>query len=416
MDHLDRMTFKYKSTLNILALCLIWAVIIIGFQHVVSARLKLARPDDALSWTAASTMEDPFEKVHSEGAGFYNFYRSEHAAWDSGFYLSIATAGYEDPVMSRVTITEGKVVSKNYAFMPVYPLLIKTVNYFLSIIPLLPETELPVYAGILVSFLGMCVGAFSIFEIVKLTGGNEHDGFMSVFYMLIFPTSFFGLQVYTEGLFIGLSFACLAMIRQKNWLAASTLVAIAFLTRIVGIGLFLPLAIALINDMRISNKSSQLIYKVTSLLVPLAVILAWYFSPLGENFFLVEKNFFGRQVLSIQSSISIWLRVISKMGLNPETTVYFSLEFAGIALALFSCLLTMRRFQPEAIFGIAVILISVFSSIPQSMLRYMMVIPNIYLLLGMLGRNKIFDRVWTLVSILILGVQITLFTFDMWVG
>ena len=190
MNQFDRMIFKQKSTFNILALCFIWAVIIIGFQHIVSARLKLVRPDDALSWTASSTLEDPFEKVYAKDAGFYNSYRSEHAAWDSGFYLSIATAGYEDPVMSRVTTTEGKLVSKNYAFMPIYPLLIKTVTYFLSIVPFLPETELPVYAGILVSFLGMCAGALSIFEIVKMTGGNEDDGLKSVFLCLSFQQAF----------------------------------------------------------------------------------------------------------------------------------------------------------------------------------------------------------------------------------
>jgi hypothetical protein len=46
----------------------------------------------------------------------------------------------------------------------------------------------------------------------------------------------------------------------------------------------------------------------------------------------------------------------------------------------------------------------------------MIVAPAMYIVLAMLGRNKVFDRVWTLASLLLLGMSVMLFSFDMWVG
>jgi hypothetical protein len=145
-------------------------------------------------------------------------------------------------------------------------------------------------------------------------------------------------------------------------------------------------------------------------------LLTWYFSPLGRNFFAVERIFFGREFLALQKSWLAWSNVIAHLNKNPETEIYYLLEFAGIGLAFFSCAITVRQYLPETLFGLFVIIVSVFSSVPQSMLRYMLVVPSMFIFLGQLGKHKVFDKAWTLLSILILGIQLTLFTFDMWVG
>jgi hypothetical protein len=46
----------------------------------------------------------------------------------------------------------------------------------------------------------------------------------------------------------------------------------------------------------------------------------------------------------------------------------------------------------------------------------MLIAPSLYIFLAHLGGNKTFDRAWTIFSILLLGMQATLFAFDMWVG
>jgi hypothetical protein len=44
------------------------------------------------------------------------------------------------------------------------------------------------------------------------------------------------------------------------------------------------------------------------------------------------------------------------------------------------------------------------------------VIPPLFLFLGRLGRYPAFDRGWTVFSVLLLGMQTSLFTWDMWVA
>jgi hypothetical protein len=50
------------------------------------------------------------------------------------------------------------------------------------------------------------------------------------------------------------------------------------------------------------------------------------------------------------------------------------------------------------------------------MARYVLISPPLYIFLAYLGRNKAFDRIWTLASVLLLGMSAMLFAFDMWVG
>ena len=46
----------------------------------------------------------------------------------------------------------------------------------------------------------------------------------------------------------------------------------------------------------------------------------------------------------------------------------------------------------------------------------MMEAPATYLFLGRLGRSQAFDRSWTVLSLLLMGMGAMLFSFDMWVG
>ena len=58
----------------------------------------------------------------------------------------------------------------------------------------------------------------------------------------------------------------------------------------------------------------------------------------------------------------------------------------------------------------------VFSGSPQSLIRYMLVLRPTFLCLGKLGNNRIFDRAWTIASLLLMGLLALLFSFDFWVA
>ena len=50
------------------------------------------------------------------------------------------------------------------------------------------------------------------------------------------------------------------------------------------------------------------------------------------------------------------------------------------------------------------------------MARYMLIVPSLFIFLAQLGKNRTFDRAWTVFSILLLGMEAGLFAADMWVG
>jgi len=52
----------------------------------------------------------------------------------------------------------------------------------------------------------------------------------------------------------------------------------------------------------------------------------------------------------------------------------------------------------------------------QGMVRYVLVVPALFWMLARWGRNSAFDRVWSLLSILLMGLEVLLFSFDFWVA
>ena len=77
-------------------------------------------------------------------------------------------------------------------------------------------------AGVIVSALGALGAMWALYDMTKDLLG-EDGGLRAAFYLIIFPTGFFLVQVYTEGLFVGLAFGCLAMIKRKWWIPAALL-------------------------------------------------------------------------------------------------------------------------------------------------------------------------------------------------
>jgi hypothetical protein len=76
----------------------------------------------------------------------------------------------------------------------------------------------------------------------------------------------------------------------------------------------------------------------------------------------------------------------------------------------------MRRWPGPALFGLAAIGIAITSGPAQGMIRYALAAPAIFLLLAHLGRHWIFDRGWTIASVLLMGLLAALFSLDFWVA
>jgi len=145
--------------------------------------------------------------------------------WDTGRYLDIAEHGYS------TALTGGR-PQPNYAFFPLYPLLIRLVG------GLLGDTFV---AGIIVSNLLLLLGSVLLYRLVRLDA-DEPTALRTVKYLFLFPSAFVLSGVFAESLFLALSVAAFFSARRGRWALAGLSGFLAALTRQIGVLIIIPLA------------------------------------------------------------------------------------------------------------------------------------------------------------------------------
>jgi hypothetical protein len=364
---------------TILVLWLCWALLVILFQKAAAARVELKAPDEVLVWTGAETMPG----AHAGRPYLTEPFLNQQVAYDSEYYLSIAIVGYDDPSLNAVwadpqnpeliwsTYPQAfgvpadlpgghpagipqnyQAYSLNYAFFPFYPLMIRVFAVPLRLLGLNPIATATL-AGVVVSLLGALGAMLALYDLTR-DALKSRGAVRTAFYLIAFPTGFFLAMVHTEGLFAGLAFGSLAMIRRRRWLFAALLAAGATLTRAVGGALVLPLAVAWLREAapfwqsRLTGKTLptaagtkrfwELFGKGVLVLSPLAAFGLWYLA-LGNSFRVVEAAFFGRGALAVERSWNGWREAfLSLFGPGDQQTALR----IGYGLIVFAALLSLR--------------------------------------------------------------------------
>jgi hypothetical protein len=403
---------------------------------------------------------------------------NDQVAWDSEYYLGIAVGGYNDPLVKHLTpigvvpvVVGGDLstvggaystdnISLAYAFFPMYPWVTRLFAFPLRILGLNPIATATL-AGVIVSALGALAGMLALYDLARDTLG-EDGGLRAAFYLIVFPTGFFLCQTYTEGLFVGLAFGSLALLKRGHWAGAAVLGAAATLTRAVGAALFIPMFVTWVRtgDWLDTDMEWRQVYYYTRTTIkalgaafrrwirrprpgdmgpeqirhdlkvlisfgkmlvvfsPAITFLIWKLSYLGQAFSFVEANYFGRGFLALGQSFYVWVTAFQEMlrGVNPERTAYYMVEFGAIVLGLTACILSWKKYPELAWFSLAVFILSLASGGAQGMHRYILGAPVVFLLLADWGRKPAFDRAWSLLSILLMAVLAMLFAFNYWVA
>jgi hypothetical protein len=406
------------SIRNIILIWAGWAIVMIAFQHWVEMRVELRSPDHFLDPAQQHSpyLSDPF--------------LNSHISWDSEFYLSIATAGYDDPEVRAIhpnfhwnstqqtyciSGEDPDCFSLNYAYFPLYPLTIRLFSTPLRLVNLSP-IERSTLAAIIISLLGSLGAMISLYYMVRPSLG-EDGGVRSAFYLLIFPSSFFLAQVYTEGLFIGLTFGALAFLLSRKWFWSAFLAVLAVWTRPGGAILLLPMTMVWWFDKPWRDGWKSAILRALGVLSPAISYGIWSLTPFAFKFHIVEDHYFNRGLLAISPSIMAWGKALNTLiSGDPAFKFYYELEFAGVLLATIASLFLLKERPEISIYGLAMVGFAFTSGIAQSMIRYMLVVPALFWIPARWGKNPIFDRIWTLLCILLLGLEVMLFSFDFWVG
>lgn len=409
------------SIRNILLIWLGWAVVLFGYQWLVQMRVSLERPDYALMWTPSETRENSNDDNPFLSDPFLN----SHVAWDSEYYLGIAVDGYESPRVPAIiagSFSSGHCITPDrncyqlsYAFFPLYSILTRFVAIPLKVFAL-TEIARATLAGVIVSLLGALGAMLSLYSMSRKSLG-EDGAVRAAFYLLIFPSGFFLAQVYSEGLFIGITFAALAFLSARKWGWAAVFGALAVWTRPGGAILALPFLIIWVTDKTWQKGLKIAILQMLAVLAPVLSYGAWRLTPLATKFFIVEENFFGRGLLALTDSWQTWSSAWQIMlDGRWQARVYYGLEFVSILLAVVTCFLLIRKRPELALYGLALVVFAFTSGTAQGMVRYVLAAPPLFLVTSGWGKHRAFDRVWTIACVLLMGLEAMLFSFDFWVA
>lgn len=153
--------------------------------------------------------------------------------WDTGWYLDIALNGYS--LRGPIETTQS-----NVAFFPLYPLSIRAV---LMLLPAsLRTSEMALLIGVILSNVMFLGALFVLRRLALLLTNDRAVAQRTLWYLVLFPASFFFATAYTEATFLLLVVAMFYAALKRTWWAAGILCALATLTRPSGILLALPLA------------------------------------------------------------------------------------------------------------------------------------------------------------------------------
>jgi hypothetical protein len=139
--------------------------------------------------------------------------------WDTPHYLDLAREGYQAADELGLFIV----------FYPLYPLLVRI---FALVVPDY------LVSAFLVSTLSSVAAAVLLARLVQLDH-RPRIALSAVWFLLIYPTSFFLHIGYTESLFLALTLATFVAARHERWFLAGVLGGLASLTRVNGL-LLLP--------------------------------------------------------------------------------------------------------------------------------------------------------------------------------
>ncbi len=334
--------------------------------------------------------------------------------WDTGFYLSIAEEGYQFENVPLPSV----------AFFPLYPMLIRAASVL---------TRDPLKAGILIANLALLAGAILLYRLAA-EDWDQGTAERTIWYLLIFPVSFFGSAIYTESLFLLLGIAALYLARKDRWWAAGLVSVLASLTRFVGVILAPVLVIEWLQQrkdaakrvydengsMRIPGWSDL----IAALLAPLGTLFYMLYSQLtfGDALIFVRASqAWARQPESPLSTVSEiltrpaqgWIDALAAGALPLDNWVdlIFVLFFVGIGIVL----LVQRRWS-EGAYVLLGALIPLSSGLLMSQRRYMWVLFPAFILLGRWGENPWVDRTIFVISLLALGLFTSMYANWYWVG
>lgn len=317
--------------------------------------------------------------------------------WDAPHYVDIVEDGY-------VSTGEGR---KWIVFFPLFPWIARLFNYVLGD---------AAFSAFFVATLASLAAARLLYRLAALDEGAERAR-DAVFFLAIFPTSYFLHIGYTEGLFLALSLGAFLAARKGKWAVAGVVGALAALSRVNGALLVPALALEAWSDYRRTKRLDPRWLWLLVIGAGTAVYLALNKRVAGSFFAfqLYQRDVWNRRLAMPWVSIydawrSVWERPPSESIMVGWQELFFTL--LAISVVLWSWL----RLRPSyALWATLNVLLWTSTGFLLSAPRYALTVFPIYFCFARLSDGRPLTRAAiTSWSLLFLGLFTALFASGKW--
>ncbi len=324
--------------------------------------------------------------------------------WDSEWYHMIIHHGY--------VASPDPLVQTDVVFFPLYPYIVKLFST--------PFGWNDFYVGSVLSFVFFVIACVLLYKLLKLDF-EKNLANRVIFFILLFPLSFFFITMYTESLFLLLVVAAFYAARKGNWMWVGIFAFFLSLTRLVGLAVLPALAVEYMAARKWKWREIQV--DVLWLGLGVAGLLA----------FMLFLQFKVGDALAFIHGQSAWLRSFE----FPWTTIardYWpivasrSLETIGthrgmvtdLAYFFFGLLIIGILFWKErlsyAIFALCMFIPAVTGGQLTSMGRYLIIIFPIFILLAKAGKYKWFEMLYIAFCLLFFAENVMLYVLTHWIA
>lgn len=352
------------------------------------------------------------QRLHFLGGGLEHYLRFPWLwAWanfDGEHYLAIAQHGFG---------------LGEQAFFPLYVLLMQFLVW-----PARGDLYFLQFSGLFISNVSFLLGLIGLWKLLSLDFKKSIVE-LTLVLLLLFPTSFYFGNLYTEGLFFALSVGTFYSARRGKWWIAGILAAFASGTRFLGIALLPVLLLEwwMQNRGLKQRKLKYLDVRIFGIfLAPLGLLSYMYYlqqttgDPLN---FLHSLAYFGEQrstsPVLLPQVFWRYIKIIIDVPKNDPLFFTVILELSTAILFLAASIISFFKLRLSYVlwlfFGF---IIPTFSGSFSSLPRYVLPLFPAFLLCAMfLDRQNLLTKVLVVVSLfVILGVTTTLFSRGYWMG
>ncbi len=320
--------------------------------------------------------------------------RDEVSTADVNWYTGIARRGY-DPGPFNADVPH------NWAFFPVFPLSLRLASYVTGGFAL---------TGMALSHIFFLLALVLLHRVCLLFGLTGGDADRCLFYLAVFPISYFFSLPLPESLFLMLTVGSFYFAKRERWWLAGVCGLLASATRTSGMLLLPALALLYWEMYRPLTLRSLRRDALALLLIPGGLLsFMVYLHVITGNAFAFKDAMaaWGRQAGLFLSPLYDYLHQPGQIALHWDFKLLNFLA-AIIALACGVVLLKRRQFSLAG-YALLSVLVALSSALLQSQARYAMVVFPVYMVLANLGRRAKVDQLIRAVFLVLFALMTALF-------